>query len=156
MKDPKFFKTTRRCKNEAGEKSYILFTKEDIRINYNTEPSTLENQHLNIPPNGEQKMFENEQSKMLGMKWDKEKTLKKTEVYFAVSLCVFAVAIYSVSFISVQYLSGAVPENELNSWRFLAAAIMSAPFVTKTNSKILVPKSKWHIFLAICVYSGNK
>ena len=84
---------------------------------------------------------------------DKEKSLKKSDVYIALFLCLFAVAIYSVSFISVQYLSGVVPENELNTWRFLIAAILSAPFVTKSDVKFLVPKSKGLLFLAICAFT---
>ena len=151
MKAFKFFKNTGRCKNEASELSNILSKEEDTGINYHTETSMLENQHHNVHPNGEQKTLENEQPKIPQMKQneDKEKSLKKSDVYVAFSLCLF-VAIYSVSFISVQYLSGAVPENELNTWRFLIAAILSAPFVTKSDGKFLVPKSKGLLFLGIC------
>ena len=148
----KFFKNTGRCKNEASELSNILSKEEDPGINYHTEISKLENQHHSVHPNGEHKKPENEQPKIPEMKQneDKEKSLKKSDVYIAFSLCLFAVVTYSVSFISVQYLSGAVPENELNTWRFLIAAILSAPFVTKSGGQFLVPKSKGLLFLGIC------
>ena len=151
MKAFKFFKNTGKCKNIASEQSNIL-SKEDTGINYHTEPGILENQHHSVHPNGEQKKPEKEQPKIPGMEQneDKEKLLKKRDVYVAFSLCLFSVVIYSVSFISVQYLSGVVPENELNTWRYLIGAILSAPFVTKSGGKFLVPKSKGILFLGIC------
>ena len=153
MKAFKFFKNTGRCKTEASEQSNILSKEEDTGINYQTEAGVLENQHHSVHLNGKQKKPENEQSKIPEMKQkdDKEKSLKKYDVYIALFLCLFAVAVYSISCISVQYLSGAVPENELNTWRFLIAAILSAPFVTKSDGKFLVPKSKGILFLAIFV-----
>ena len=155
METFKSFKNAKRCTNEANEQSNILFKEENTGINYHTESSMLENQHHNVHPNGERKKAENEQQNIPEMKHNdnKEKVLKKTKVYISFSLCLFAVAIYSISFISVQYLSGAVPENELNTWRFLIAAILSAPFVTKSDGKFFVPKSKWLLFLAICAFT---
>ena len=155
MKAFKLFKNTGRCKGEASEQSNILSKEEDTGINYHTEPSMLEDQHHSVHPNGEQKEPENEQSKIPEMKQnkDKEKSLKKSDVYIALFLCLFEGAIYSVSFITVQYLSGAIPENELNMWRFLIAAILSAPFVTKSDGNFFVPKSKGLLFLAICAFT---
>ena len=152
MKAFKFFKNTGRCKNEASEQSNILSKEEDTGISYHTETSMLKNQHHSVHRNGEQKKPEKEQPKIPTIKenGDKEKSLKKSDVYVAFTLCLFSVAVYSVSFISVQYLSGSIPENELNTWRFLIAAILSAPFVTKSDGKFLVPKSKGIIFLGIC------
>ena len=85
MKAFKLFKNTGRCKDEASEQSNILSKEEDTGINYHTEPSMLEDQHHSVHPNGEQKEPENEQSKIPEMKQnkDKEKSLKKSDVYIA-------------------------------------------------------------------------
>ena len=81
---------------------------------------------------------------------DKEKGTRKADLYLALILCSVVVVIFSVSFISVQYLSGAVPENELNSWRFLVSAITAAPFLLRSGSKIVIPRAKSHLFVLIC------
>ena len=154
MNNSKFAEDSSKCKDNASEKSTILSKKEDIRTNYHTGSSTLANEHSNVLPNGELEMLGNGHPKMVETKQnkDKEKTLNNRDVCFALFWCLFAIVVNSFSYTSAQYLSGAVPVNELNTWKFLVSAAMSAPFVIKSNDNMLIPKSKWHLFLAICVH----
>ena len=91
----------------------------------------------------------NKQSKVQEHNGDVSKS--KTGAYIALFLCCVDGIFFSTSFISVQYLSGAVPENELNSLRFLTTAIITLPFIFNYKIDMLLPRSQWKILVVACI-----
>ena len=64
-------------------------------------------------------------------------TLLGTLLYF------IGVLFYSASFASVQYLGGAVPDNELNALRFITTAVSVCPLLIMQKRTLKVPTSVW-------------
>ena len=50
---------------------------------------------------------------------------------------------------SVQVLDGAIPEFELNTWRFAFQIIVPIPFMIWHKSSLYIPRGKWFAVLAI-------
>ena len=82
----------------------------------------------------------------------------------ALSNTKFVVIAYIVAFISValtalgtsavQLLDGAMPEFELNSWRFICQVIMITPVLIYEKPNLKIPKEHWIHFLLITVGSN--
>ena len=65
-------------------------------------------------------------------------SFKKT--VFAYSLGFISMLISSLSIACVQLLGGAIPEFELNIWRFVTQFVLAIPFVVKSPSHLKIPR----------------
>ena len=107
----------------------------DNQVNNNTSSISSESKHADNKSTQDQKTFR--------------------QVVAAHIAFVYGIAGLCISAASVQVLAGSVPEFELNTWRFAAQFVVSAPVVlVKQKCNITVPRSKW-IYLLLSVVLGN-
>lgn len=81
-------------------------------------------------------------------------------ICFVYGMFMLSVMIFCLSHISVQYLGGAIPENELNAIRFGIGTFMSAAFLATVDRKNwLIALKQWPVFFFVvvfgCLYNGT-
>ena len=112
---------------------------------FNTEEEAMNNKHKLL----------NESSKLTQELSSKDKEARKLSQQHLLQLAALAVLIASILFCSigsasVQILSGAIPEFELNAWRFGVQLIIMFPITIYRKCDIKVPRSAiWLVVLNI-------
>ena len=79
---------------------------------------------------------------------------KWTRVFFAYALCVASMILACASIACVQVLAGAVPEFELNAWRFGANLMIITPVTLFRKCDVRVPKAKLP-YLIVLFFTAN-
>ena len=76
-----------------------------------------------------------------------EKTFRKTIVAYIV--CISSMVLSCLSIASVQVLGGAIPEFELNAWRFGVQVFLISPVIIYRRCDLIVPKRKLLLLFAM-------